>query len=52
MAPRKRSHSHRGMHKKMVTGRKPMTPEEKATRKKNREAQSEADKKRIATAKK
>lgn len=35
----------------MITGKKPMTNEEKAVQKKNREAQSEADKKRIASEK-
>jgi hypothetical protein len=40
------------MHKKMITGKKPMSSEEKETRKKARKVQSEADKKRNESLKK
>jgi hypothetical protein len=39
---RVRKNTQRGMHKKFITGKKPMSPERKAERKKIREAHIEA----------
>ncbi|MDA3836982.1 MAG: hypothetical protein PF542_05135 [Nanoarchaeota archaeon] len=59
MATRKRirDNTQRGMHKRMIRGKKPMTTEQKETQKKAREAQRELTKslleaERAATAKK
>jgi hypothetical protein len=45
---RKRKNSQRGMHKKMITGKKPMCEEEKLAQKKNSERIKELNKKKLA----
>jgi len=44
---RVRKNKQRGMHHKMITGKKPMTKEQKVERKAQRESQREAAKKAI-----
>ena len=46
--PRKRRNTQRGMHRKMISGRKPMSTQEKEARKKIKEAQREDNKARLA----
>jgi hypothetical protein len=48
---RPKNNKKRGMNRRMMGARKPMTEEQKAARKKLREEQSTADKARIAVAK-
>lgn len=44
---RKRKNSQRGMHKKMITGKKPMSDEAKLAQKKNKEKIKELNKKKL-----
>jgi hypothetical protein len=43
-----KKHKHRGMHKKMLSGKKPMSEEQKEARKKMKEKQREENKARLA----
>jgi hypothetical protein len=48
MVQRKRKNTQRGMHRKMISGRKPMSTQEKEARKKKKEIQREENKARLA----
>jgi hypothetical protein len=45
---RKRKNTQRGMHRKMISGKKPMSDEEKEARKKIKETQREENKARLS----
>jgi len=52
MATKRKAHNkQRGMHRRMITGKKPMTVEQKEANKKARAEQSARDKARIAAEK-
>jgi hypothetical protein len=48
MVKRLRRFKQRQMHRRMITGRKPMSPEDKELRKKNAEIQRIANKEKLA----